>query len=74
MMYRNTNAGSTGCARETATRFGMGFGFLLIDFSAGVKSPTIASRAFYNLKPVNVVVPTAVESHIANFTYHRSVY
>ena len=35
-------------------------------FPADVKKTTIASRAFYNLKPGNVVVPTAVKSHIAN--------
>ena len=40
-----------------------GLGFLLINFSAGVKSPTNASLASSYLKPVNVGVPSAVESH-----------
>ena len=32
------------------------------------KTRHIAVTGFYNLKPGNVVVPTAVESHIANAT------
>ena len=32
------------------------------------KSPALSSRAFLYLEPRDVVVPTAVESHIANAT------
>ncbi len=37
-------------------------------FSADVKSPALSSRAFLYLEPGDVVVPTAVKSHIANGT------
>ncbi|WP_235575997.1 hypothetical protein, partial [Pseudoalteromonas sp. P1-7a] len=36
-------------------------------FSITVKNPTLSSQAFLYLVPANVVVPTAVESHIAKY-------
>ncbi len=66
-MYRNTNAESTGCARATATEFGMGswlFAKSLFYRRKKARLLLVGLCTIWSLR--NVVVPTAVEGHIAN--------
>jgi len=58
---------STGCTRKATTEFGMG-SWLFIKSQTAKKTRHIAVTGFSYLDRGNVMVPTAVESHIANAT------
>ncbi len=63
---------STGYASAAATELGIGFWLFTKPQTEKKRLSLVGLSTILSLR--NVVVPTAVESHIANVTYHRSVY
>ena len=63
---------STGYASAAAIEFGIGFWLFTKPQTEKKRLSLVGLSTILSLR--NVVVPTAVESHIANVTYHRSVY
>ncbi len=59
---------STGCARATTTEFHIWSWLDVLLYLRQQKTRYIAVTGFLYLDPGNVMVPTAVESHIANAT------
>ena len=64
---------STGCARATTTEFHIWSWLDVLLYLRQQKTRYIAVTGFLYLDPGNVMVPTAVESHIANATHYHCV-